>query len=506
MKPAGIPLEGPLNATFSLYGAASGGSPIWSETLTVNVTKGLVSTTLGATNPLSLPFDSPRYVGVSVNGDPEMSPRVPLAAVPFALALPNVNVDSAGNVGIGVARPFGAFDLAVQVPTSSTDAVLDQTDSSYSTGILGPPGYVIAQSFRPAYTGLLSSVNWRMSLAAAGSFTATISLYAGNAPVGTPIQASSVSNSASDSKMYLWGLSGTSWPVTAGQEYTVAFSTDTTAVYAVDVNEYPYGMMYAGGTPVPVSDMYFQTWVRPSGGMITEHAIVVTNPTAPDAGSMVGIGTLKPTFPLSVRSNGVGSWISLKNLADDTSWMLYGDSTALNIAPGSGLGAVLTADDKLGIGVYPSYQLDVLSRETKARLVSTNASNGSVLELKNLAPGSVTLGAINFADAGGFYPGQIAYNEVTPAANLAFRVGSSERLRITDVGNVGINQTNPGFPLTFASSVGDKIALYTAADGVSTVGLGVQANLLQVLGYKCLRYCIRIRLQRRPARKHQVYA
>jgi hypothetical protein len=45
-------------------------------------------------------------------------------------------------------------------------------------------------------------------------------------------------------------------------------------------------------------------------------------------------------------------------------------------------------------------------------------------------------------------------------------------------GNVGIGEANPGFPLNFASSLGDKIALY--GNTGATYGIGIQAGLLQI--------------------------
>ena len=45
---------------------------------------------------------------------------------------------------------------------------------------------------------------------------------------------------------------------------------------------------------------------------------------------------------------------------------------------------------------------------------------------------------------------------------------------------VGIGEPNPGFPLNFASSVGDKISLYYNGNGGISYGFGVQASLLQI--------------------------
>ena len=66
--------------------------------------------------------------------------------------------------------------------------------------------------------------------------------------------------------------------------------------------------------------------------------------------------------------------------------------------------------------------------------------------------------------------------------DIAFGYGSSgafsENMRIKGNGRVGIGETNPGFPLNFASSTGNKIALW--GNSGNHYGLGIQASLLQI--------------------------
>jgi hypothetical protein len=80
--------DGNYALAFSLYAASSGGSALWTETQpTVAVSKGSFSVLLGSVNPLTLPFDAPYWLGLSVNGGAELVPRVALASSPYALSL-----------------------------------------------------------------------------------------------------------------------------------------------------------------------------------------------------------------------------------------------------------------------------------------------------------------------------------------------------------------------------------------------------------------------------------
>jgi hypothetical protein len=70
-------------------------------------------------------------------------------------------------------------------------------------------------------------------------------------------------------------------------------------------------------------------------------------------------------------------------------------------------------------------------------------------------------------------------------AGIKFGTNDIERMTINSggtviiAGNVGIGETNPGFPLNFASAAGNKISL-SGNSGGGHYGLGVQSNLLQI--------------------------
>jgi len=83
---AGAPLDGDKTMQFSLYAADLGGSLLYTETQTVPVAAGLFSIYLGdiAALDLSLFRDNQVWLGVSIDGGVELSPRVQFATAPYA--------------------------------------------------------------------------------------------------------------------------------------------------------------------------------------------------------------------------------------------------------------------------------------------------------------------------------------------------------------------------------------------------------------------------------------
>ncbi len=123
----GTPINGAQTVVFSLYSVASGGTASWTETKTVTVANGLFSVTLGDTTPITIPFDSPLFLGVKVAADNEMTPRQPLAASAYAF-------EAAGIDGAGVRGPITARGGPPQANLTSTFVGVS-AGASVTTGI-----------------------------------------------------------------------------------------------------------------------------------------------------------------------------------------------------------------------------------------------------------------------------------------------------------------------------------------------------------------------------------
>ncbi len=85
--------DGEYAITFSIYDSIQSTQPIWSEIqMPITVNNGLFSTMLPSDKGSPFPedlFGKGRYLGISVEKDPEMTPRQPLASTPFSFLAEN---------------------------------------------------------------------------------------------------------------------------------------------------------------------------------------------------------------------------------------------------------------------------------------------------------------------------------------------------------------------------------------------------------------------------------
>ncbi|MFZ1754037.1 MAG: hypothetical protein WAU10_09845 [Caldilineaceae bacterium] len=125
----GNPLTTTVNMTFRLYNAATGGTPLWSEDWTgpngVQVSDGLFNVMLGSLTaiPQNVITGNPTlFLGITAGTDNEMSPRVQLGSVPFAvqaLTVPNGSVTTSKLADKSVTQAKLGVDVSVVPPDSS---------------------------------------------------------------------------------------------------------------------------------------------------------------------------------------------------------------------------------------------------------------------------------------------------------------------------------------------------------------------------------------------------
>jgi len=108
--------DGSYSLTFRIYDVESGGTELWKEDHgSVQVQKGIFNVILGSVNSLDLDFDVPYWLGISVEGEKELEPRIPLVSSPYsmnAVRVKGANVfPASGNVGIRTTTPLEALDV-----------------------------------------------------------------------------------------------------------------------------------------------------------------------------------------------------------------------------------------------------------------------------------------------------------------------------------------------------------------------------------------------------------
>ena len=102
---SGNPLTSTLSMSFRLYSAVTGGTPLWTEQWSgsngVKVSDGLFNVMLGSLTPIPqsvITGNANLFLGITVGSDDEMTPRVQLGSVPFAvqaLSVPDGSITAA---------------------------------------------------------------------------------------------------------------------------------------------------------------------------------------------------------------------------------------------------------------------------------------------------------------------------------------------------------------------------------------------------------------------------
>ncbi len=177
--------DGSYMVTFSIYNVSSGGTALWSESITLTTSGGLFNAVLGETNPIpdSLFTDSSLWLGLQVESDPEMTPRQRLTTSPYAFRVANVtdstiwvkngNIVSlqtiSDSVGIGTIVPEAKFHV---VGDTSAGAIVGVSSVSTGTSTYTAGVSAINSSGGP---GLYAeSNNWHSILAISNNLSATI--------------------------------------------------------------------------------------------------------------------------------------------------------------------------------------------------------------------------------------------------------------------------------------------------------------------------------------------
>lgn len=201
--------DGTYPMTFAIYTQASSGSNIWSETQNnVSVTKGLFDVVLGSVTSLSsisgTSYTADLWLGVSVNGDPEMTPRQQLLTAPYAhnaqflmgdttgTAANNIVVlDGTGKIPAGLIQS-GSLSVPTTLAGSASGFALAVTNTNATAGTEG----IMVEGASGIYAQATSaSGNAIWGLSSGPDNSNSVAIYA-SAVNGVGIEASSTAGSA----------------------------------------------------------------------------------------------------------------------------------------------------------------------------------------------------------------------------------------------------------------------------------------------------------------------
>lgn len=87
LEDVGVPVQGWHDLTLTWYPSIVGGSPLHEETFQTLVTDGIATVHVGSKVPLTIALmqQSPLWIGTKIDGGIELTPRMPVLTVPFAM-------------------------------------------------------------------------------------------------------------------------------------------------------------------------------------------------------------------------------------------------------------------------------------------------------------------------------------------------------------------------------------------------------------------------------------
>ncbi|MFA6235197.1 MAG: tail fiber domain-containing protein [Bacteroidota bacterium] len=139
--------DGNHQLSLKLFDAATNGNQLFEETQTVPVVKGLFNAIIGSVTPLpaALSFDRAYFLGVSIDGESELTPRTPLTAVPYALRAERADLadalsPTASGAVTSINNQSGALTIQGAGGTTVTNSGNTFTVSSTGAGGTGIQG------------------------------------------------------------------------------------------------------------------------------------------------------------------------------------------------------------------------------------------------------------------------------------------------------------------------------------------------------------------------------
>ena len=132
--------DGSYNLTFKIYDVVTGGTPIWFETQSIDARNGVFNVILGRVNPLSLAFDKPYWLGLSVGSSPELAPRIELTSSAYSLNARTVSDSAVTGRKIAKGQVVRSINSVTENVALAAGSNVDITTSGNAITISATPG------------------------------------------------------------------------------------------------------------------------------------------------------------------------------------------------------------------------------------------------------------------------------------------------------------------------------------------------------------------------------
>jgi hypothetical protein len=151
VSPSGNPIsDGTHTITVVFWDAPTGGASLYSETIPTTTARGIFNVIIGGNNsgpiPTTVDFSKQYWLGVSVDGGAEMSPRSPLTSAPYALnAAVAAEAKSVSSDATGIVTSINEVDGPIRIVGDDSTAKVVQNGQVITVTAL-PRGIVEIQN------------------------------------------------------------------------------------------------------------------------------------------------------------------------------------------------------------------------------------------------------------------------------------------------------------------------------------------------------------------------
>jgi len=508
--------DGTYVIRFRIYTASSGGTTLFDETQSATLTNGLFSVMLGSASTTvleTLNWNEPTYLGVTVSGDSEMTPRKVIGTVPNAfdssrlggvasssfLRIDTANSTSTASTFISITQS-GAGKIMELIGQSSASVLSVLSSGNVGIGTSTPArlfsvhgaGYISSGLFVGGNIESTSTVASIFPYASTTALSVSGSLYAGS--LDGPLQANAGLVSATSSIGVLYGGTGLTTAPTYGQillgSAAGTYTLTGTSTLGIALSDTTGTLSVAkGGTG---QSSFGQGWLHTDGTTITSSTsptvnyLVATSTTVASAFAYrVGVGTTTPGNTLTVSgAAGVNPFTIASSTGEtlftltDKGYIGVGTSSpdpGLHIVSGGAGDGVATS-----IVTLTQYSSDAAGGSfVAAKARGTVSSPSAVQSGDDLfalhGRGFMTSGAMSSSNSASIkMVAAQTYTTTAKGAYISFAttpVGSAtryERLRVTDSGYIGIGTTSPHALLSVHGDAYISSDLFVGGNIVST--------------------------------------